>query len=83
MAQSGPDRNNPEKRNIVDVRISKKSTVKMQNIANRREQKRVGTMNQTTHEPLMVTQEAVEAYERRTGFYGIGRSWLKTGTGTS
>ncbi len=34
---------------------------------------------QTTEEPLMVTQEAVEAYERRTGFSGIGRIMVEDG----
>ena len=33
----------------------------------------------TTEEPLMVTQEAVEAYERRTGFFGIGRIMVEDG----
>ncbi|OPY36360.1 MAG: hypothetical protein A4E35_01899 [Methanoregula sp. PtaU1.Bin051] len=33
----------------------------------------------TVEEPLMVTQEAVEAYERRTGFYGIGRIMVEDG----
>ena len=45
--------------------------------------KTVETMNQTTHEPLIVTQEAVDAYEKNTGFLESGRSWLKTGTGRS
>ena len=30
-------------------------------------------------EPLMVTQEAVEAYEQRTGFHGIGRIMVEDG----
>lgn len=30
-------------------------------------------------EPLMVTQEAVDAYEKRTGFYGIGRIMVEDG----
>ena len=30
-------------------------------------------------EPLMVTQEAVEAYEKRTGFYGIGKIMVEDG----
>ena len=34
---------------------------------------------QTIEEPLMVTQEAVEAYERRTGFVGIGRIMVEDG----
>jgi hypothetical protein len=29
--------------------------------------------------PLKVTQEAVEAYEKRTGFYGIGRIMVEDG----
>jgi len=33
----------------------------------------------TTEEPLMVTQEAIEAYERRTGFVGIGRIMVEDG----
>jgi len=35
--------------------------------------------NERTQEPLMVTQEAVEAYERRTGFSGIGRIMVEDG----
>jgi hypothetical protein len=34
---------------------------------------------QTIECPLMVTQEAVEAYERRTGFVGIGRIMVEDG----
>ncbi|MDO9326256.1 MAG: hypothetical protein Q7T80_14995 [Methanoregula sp.] len=36
---------------------------------------------QTTsaNEPLRVTQEAVEAYEKRTGFYGIGKIMVEDG----
>jgi hypothetical protein len=30
-------------------------------------------------EPLRVTQEAVEAYERRTGIYGIGKVMVEDG----
>jgi hypothetical protein len=30
-------------------------------------------------EPLTVTQEAVDAYEKRTGFYGIGRIMVEDG----
>ncbi len=29
--------------------------------------------------PLKVTQEAVDAYERRTGFYGIGKIMVEDG----
>ena len=29
--------------------------------------------------PLRVTQEAVDAYERRTGFYGIGKIMVEDG----
>ena len=36
-------------------------------------------MNQTTHEPLIVTQEAVDAYEKKTGFYGIGQVMVEDG----
>jgi len=32
-----------------------------------------------TKEPLKVTQEAVDAYEKRTGFYGIGRIMVEDG----
>ena len=40
-----------------------------------------GTASQesTKEEPLQVTQEAIEAYERRTGFYGIGRIMVADG----
>jgi hypothetical protein len=30
-------------------------------------------------EPLNVTQEAVDAYEKRTGFYGIGKKMIECG----
>jgi hypothetical protein len=36
-------------------------------------------MNQRTNEPLLVTQEAVEAYEKRTGFSGIGKIMVEDG----
>ena len=32
-----------------------------------------------SEEPLMVTQEAIEAYEKRTGFYGIGKIMVEDG----
>ena len=41
--------------------------------------KSVDTMNQTIHEPLIVTQEAVEAYEKKTGFFGIGQVMVEDG----
>ena len=41
--------------------------------------KTVKAMNQTTHEPLIVTQEAVDAYEKKTGFYGIGQVMVEDG----
>ena len=36
-------------------------------------------MNQRTKEPLLVTREAVEAYEKKTGFYGIGQIMVEDG----
>ena len=36
-------------------------------------------MNQGTNQPLLVTQEAIEAYEKRTGFYGIGKIMVEDG----
>ncbi len=30
-------------------------------------------------EPLRVTQEAVDAYEKRSGFYGIGKKMVEHG----
>ncbi len=30
-------------------------------------------------EPLMVTQEAIDAYEKRTGFFGIGKIMVDDG----
>ncbi len=33
----------------------------------------------SAHEPLRVTQEAVDAYEKRTGFYGIGKIMVEDG----
>ena len=35
--------------------------------------------NTSANEPLRVTQEAVEAYEKRTGFYGIGKIMVEDG----
>ena len=35
--------------------------------------------NTSAKEPLRVTQEAVEAYEKRTGFYGIGKKMVEHG----
>ncbi len=35
--------------------------------------------NGSAHEPLRVTQEAVDAYERRTGFTGIGKIMVEDG----
>ena len=35
--------------------------------------------NTTANEPLRVTQEAVEAYEKRTGFCGIGKIMVENG----
>ena len=32
-----------------------------------------------TDEPLLVTQEAVDAYEKRSGFYGIGKKMVEHG----
>ena len=42
-------------------------------------EKNGGTMNQTTHDPLIVTQEAVDAYDKKTGFYGIGQVMVEDG----
>jgi len=39
--------------------------------------------NAMNREPLRVTQEAVEAYEKRSGFYGIGKKMVETGAGRS
>ena len=36
-------------------------------------------MNQKRKEPLLVTQEAVDAYEKKTGFYGIGQIMVEDG----
>ena len=36
-------------------------------------------MNQRTKGPLLVTQEAVDAYEKKTGFYGIGQIMVEDG----
>ena len=36
-------------------------------------------MNPETTEPLLVTQEAVEAYEKRTGFFGLGKIMVEDG----
>jgi len=42
--------------------------------------KTVETMqNRSAIEPLRVTQEAVEAYEKRTGFFGIGKKMVEHG----
>jgi hypothetical protein len=35
--------------------------------------------NAMNREPLRVTQEAVEAYEKRSGFYGIGKKMVEHG----
>ena len=35
--------------------------------------------NGIAREPLRVTQEAVDAYERRSGFYGIGKKMVEHG----
>jgi len=35
--------------------------------------------NAMNREPLRVTQEAVEAYEKRSGFYGIGKMMVEHG----
>ena len=35
--------------------------------------------NRSAIEPLRVTQEAVDAYERRSGFYGIGKKMVEHG----
>lgn len=35
--------------------------------------------NGITREPLRVTQEAVDAYEKRSGFYGIGKKMVEHG----
>ena len=69
-----PERNKEQR----DVNLQKKRRIVIEP-----REKTVKAMNQTTHEPLIVTQEAVDAYEKKTGFYGSGRSWLKTGTGRS
>ena len=36
-------------------------------------------MQGNAREPLRVTQEAVEAYEKRTGFHGIGKIMVEHG----
>lgn len=36
-------------------------------------------MKQAMKEPLVVTQEAVDAYEKKTGFYGIGNIMVEDG----
>ncbi|MBP7716112.1 MAG: hypothetical protein KA094_02340 [Methanoregulaceae archaeon] len=36
-------------------------------------------MKNTTKEPLVVTREAVEAYEKKTGFHGIGQIMVEDG----
>ena len=33
----------------------------------------------SVNEPLRVSQEAVEAYEKRTGFFGIGKKMVEHG----
>ena len=38
-----------------------------------------GMRERNTMEQLVVTREAVEAYERRTGFVGIGEFFLRKG----
>ena len=38
-----------------------------------------GMQERNTMEQLVVTREAVEAYERRTGFVGIGEFFLRKG----
>ena len=38
-----------------------------------------GMQERNTREQLVVTREAVEAYERRTGFVGIGEFFLRKG----
>ena len=35
----------------------------------------------SANEPLRVTQEAVDAYEKQTGFYGIGKIMVEDGHG--
>lgn len=35
--------------------------------------------NMSVNEPLRVSQEAVEAYEKRTGFFGIGKKMVEHG----
>jgi len=35
--------------------------------------------NTIKREPLRVTQEAVDAYEKRSGFYGIGKKMVEHG----
>jgi len=35
--------------------------------------------NAIPREPLRVTQEAVDAYEKRSGFYGIGKKMVEHG----
>ena len=35
--------------------------------------------NGIAREPLRVTQEAVDAYEKRSGFYGIGKKMVEHG----
>jgi hypothetical protein len=35
--------------------------------------------NTIPREPLRVTQEAVDAYEKRSGFYGIGKKMVEHG----
>lgn len=48
---------------------------------NRTQQRKIGEKMQNTikREPLRVTQEAVDAYEKRSGFYGIGKKMVEHG----
>ena len=36
-------------------------------------------MNNKDKKPLVVTREAVDAYEKKTGFYGIGQIMVEDG----
>ena len=64
MALSGPAGSNFQNSGNV-VEQKHKTGEKMQNAIIR--------------EPLRVTQEAVDAYEKRSGFYGIGKKMVEHG----
>jgi len=95
MALSGPDFGTPREKRDVWMWASLKQRRTIERKTMRREKMQntsaqpsgwnntpaPGTASQesTKEEPLKVTQEAIEAYERRTGFYGIGRIMVEDG----